>query len=221
MYYLYGVAMIRLACLCCYFIISCNAYSLAVKVYDQDKASLQRGAAVFMNYCSGCHSLSYIRYEQMAQGIGIDNKIMLKNNLIFTQASSSDPIGSALAPADAQHWFGVHPPDLSLAARQRGAAWLYQYLTGFYTDKTRPFGVNNKMMPNAAMPDVLESLKKPIHQAPEEFERTIMDLVNFLAYVAEPTKLQRVHLGTYVLLFLLLLLLPVYCLKRMYWQRIK
>ncbi|MGL4476837.1 MAG: cytochrome c1, partial [Aeromonas veronii] len=30
--------------------------------YDlSDKASLQRGAATFMNYCAGCHSTQYQR----------------------------------------------------------------------------------------------------------------------------------------------------------------
>lgn len=200
-----------------------------------DKASLQRGAALFMNYCAGCHSLAYLRYNQMAKGLGITNDALLKNNLIFTKASSVDAIHIALPADHAKQWFGMVPPDLSLVARQRGASWLFDYLMGFYTDKKRPFGVNNILVPDVAMPDVLEPLRglvkldrhnyqsllkniQPGQLAPAEFRNVIIDIVNFLVFVGEPTKSERYNLGPYVLLFLFLLLIPVYALKRMYWK---
>ena len=31
-----------------------------------DKDSLQRGAKYFVNYCMGCHSLAYMRYERLS-----------------------------------------------------------------------------------------------------------------------------------------------------------
>ncbi len=116
------------------------------------KASLQRGAKLFMNYCSGCHSLKYMHYNQMAQGLGLvtfDGRVdddLLKNNLIFTQALVNAPIEIALSPEDAKQWFGVVPPDLSLVVRERGARWLHLYLSSFYNDKSRPFGVNNRLV---------------------------------------------------------------------------
>ena len=39
--------------------------------------------------------------------------------------------------------FGISPPDLSLIVRSRGADWVYTFLTSFYRDDSRPFGVNN------------------------------------------------------------------------------
>jgi ubiquinol-cytochrome c reductase cytochrome b subunit len=33
-----------------------------------DKASLQNGAKTYMNYCMGCHSLKYARYNRVAAG---------------------------------------------------------------------------------------------------------------------------------------------------------
>ena len=36
-----------------------------------DKASLQRGAGVFVTYCQGCHEMQYMRYDALAKGIGI------------------------------------------------------------------------------------------------------------------------------------------------------
>lgn len=97
-----------------------------VPVDINDKESLQRGAKMFMNYCSGCHSLKYMRYNRMAQDLGLttfDGQIaedLLKNNLIFTQANIYDPIQIAMSPEDAKQWFGMVPPDLSLSARDRG-----------------------------------------------------------------------------------------------------
>lgn len=87
-----------------------------VPVDINDKESLQRGAKMFMNYCSGCHSLKYMRYNRMAQDLGLttfDGQIaedLLKNNLIFTQANIYDPIQIAMSPEDAKQWFGMVPP---------------------------------------------------------------------------------------------------------------
>ena len=130
-----------------------------------DKASLQRGAKLFMNYCSGCHSLKYLRYSQMAQGLGLMtfdgnlDKPLLVNNLVFTQAKTEAPIENAMPPTDSREWFGKVPPDLSLVARVRGADWLYTYLLNFYQDDSKPFKANNWLFPDVAMPNVLEPLQ--------------------------------------------------------------
>src|SRR6202167_3345912 len=103
--------------------------------------SLQRGARNFMNYCSGCHSLTYVRYNRLAQDLKIPEH-ELTANLMFTSTKPFDGINSAM-PADAADWFGKQPPDLSLIARERGVDYLYSYLKGYYVDNTRPWGVNN------------------------------------------------------------------------------
>lgn len=59
-----------------------------------DKASLQRGAKLFMGYCSGCHSLKYLRYSRMAQDLGLtEDQVMA--NLNFTGA----PVGQQVQVA--------------------------------------------------------------------------------------------------------------------------
>ena len=118
-----------------------------------DIQSLQRGARNFMNYCSGCHSLTYLRYNRMAEDLQIPEK-ELAPNLMFTSDKPFDGINSAM-PADAANWFGKQPPDLSLIARERGTDYLYSYMKGFYVDKTRLWGVNNMYLPSVAMPHVL------------------------------------------------------------------
>ncbi|MEA3132191.1 MAG: ubiquinol-cytochrome c reductase cytochrome c1 subunit, partial [Gammaproteobacteria bacterium] len=127
-----------------------------------DVESLQRGARNFMNYCSGCHSLKYVRYNRIAKDLEIPDAEL--RNLMFTSDKPFDTINSAM-PADAEGWFGKLPPDLSLMARARSVDYLYAFLKGFYVDKTRPWGTNNLILPGAAMPDVLadlQGLQKPV-----------------------------------------------------------
>src|ERR1700688_5076941 len=125
--------------------------------------SLQRGARNFMNYCSGCHSLKYERYNRMAKDLEIPEAEM-QANLMFTSDKPFDTVISSM-PADAEAWFGKQPPDLSLMARARSVDYLYGFLKGFYVDKPRPWGVNNVVLPGTSMPAVLSSLQglqKPV-----------------------------------------------------------
>lgn len=196
------------------------AHSIEVNV--QDQARLQRGARLFMNYCSGCHSLKYLRYNHMAKGLGLTgfdtqtNKNLL-SNLIFTQATMNDPIRIALPPEDAKQWFGIVPPDLSLIAREKGTKWLYSYLNSFYRDDSRPFGTNNRLVPDVAMPNILETLNHELSGG--QFDN-VQDLVTFLAYVGEPVQSVRSHMGFFVVGFLLILFLAVLGLKAVYWRKI-
>ncbi|KTC73747.1 ubiquinol-cytochrome c reductase cytochrome c1 subunit [Legionella birminghamensis] len=226
-----------------------NVKLLPVDVDVQDRPRLQRGAKMFMNYCSGCHSLKYMRYNRMAHDLGLttfDGEIdtdLLVSNLIFTRAPIYDPIRISMPAQDAQQWFGKVPPDLSLSARERGPSWLYTYLKGFYVDKTRPFGANNILIPGVAMPNVLEPLAgkmvavenkdaegnvflshlllaEPGEMTSQEFDSAVTDLVNFLVYVGEPAKLVRYRAGGVVIAFLLIFLFVVYRLKKSYWEKI-
>lgn len=222
-----------------------------------DKASLQRGAKLYVNYCQGCHSLEYMRYKDMAEGIGmVDAKgrvleKIVKNNLVLTGDLMTDSIRTALPKADAMKWFGIVPPDLTLSARVRGADWLYTYLRHFYYDPNQVWGTNNALFPKVAMPNVLLSLRGvrvPIYRdeivwvegkqkkisvidhfitlkrgtmTPLEFDDAMADLVNFLVYVSEPHRAERYRLGIAVLLFLLVLLILTYLLKKEYWKKIR
>lgn len=137
-----------------------------------DKASLQRGASLYVNYCAGCHSLQYVRYKEMAKDIGIVDKKgnvlekLVNDNLNFTSDKATDPMLVATPKADAMQWFGVAPPDLSLVARSRGTDWLYTYLKSFYNDPKRPWGVNNAVFPDVGMPHIflaLQGTQEPVY----------------------------------------------------------
>lgn len=227
----------------------------SVDIDVSDKAALQDGARTFVNYCMGCHSAKFQRYERVADDLGISHALMLEK-LAPAGAKIGDHMTIGMQPADAKTWFGAAPPDLTLVAQVRGTDWLYGYLRSFYEDPTRPWGVNNTVVPNVAMPNVLEGLqgrqrlgcREVQRRGMEEehagmpltdeacdqlvavpntgtlteaqFNEKIKNLVTFLAYSANPDKLRHQRIGTYVLLYLAVLLILAYLLKREFWKDI-
>jgi ubiquinol-cytochrome c reductase cytochrome c1 subunit len=207
-----------------------------------DRASLQRGAALFMNYCAACHSLGFQRYSRLAEDLGLTEE-QVTENLIFTGSRFGETIRTALDKDDGEAWFGKAPPDLSLVARAKlgGADWVYTFIKGFYVDETRPVGWNNTVLPNASMPNVLWELQGS-HRAvyvtdadgstrverleragdgrlgDQDFDRVARDITNFLAYVAEPAALKRSFLGVWVILFLTAFTFLAWLLKKEYWR---
>jgi ubiquinol-cytochrome c reductase cytochrome c1 subunit len=123
-----------------------------------DKKSLQRGAKLFVNYCMGCHSLQYMRYQRMGEDIGIPKEV-LEKNFMFNTDKVGELMTISMKKADAEKWFGVAPPDLSVIARARGVDWLYTYLLSFYLDNKRPVGINNLVFKDVGMPHVLWELQ--------------------------------------------------------------
>lgn len=215
-----------------------------VNIDPTNKESLQRGARTFVNYCMGCHSAKYERYNRLARDLNISEDDVM-HNLMFTGEKIGDHMDTSMDRGDAKNWFGAPPPDLTLVARVRGVDWLYTYLRAFYRDDSRPFGVNNQLFNNVGMPNVLWQLQgeqEPVYetvtdedghshkvlegielkvageQNEAEFDRTVRDLVNFLAYMGEPMKQERMALGVKVLLFLLVFFVVAYLLKKEYWK---
>ena len=183
-----------------------------------DTASLQNGAKLFMNYCSGCHAIGFMRYNRIAKDLNLSDSLVAEH-LMFAGEKPGETITTAMPKDGAAKWFGGAPPDLSLVARAKGTDWIYTYLRGFYEDDSKVFGVNNKVLENASMPDVLWSLKEGKSEA--EFDQDVRDITNFLDYVGEPAKLIRTSLGIWVLLFLGVLLVLTYLLKKEYWKDVK
>ncbi len=209
--------------------------------------SLQRGASHFVNYCMGCHSAKYVRYNRLAEDLQLSEQQVI-DNLMFVGEKLLDTMDIAMDPLDAGRWFGQVPPDLSLIARAKGTDYVFNYLKGFYLDPDRRNGTDNLFLPGASMPHVLwelQGLQKPVYEAnidangavhkvmvgfervtegllnPEEFDQFVRDLTNFLEYISEPVKLERKKLGIRVLLFLLVFFLFSYLLKQEYWKDIK
>jgi len=211
----------------------------SVQVNVEDKLSLQRGARVFVNYCVGCHSASFMRYSRL-EDLGLTEK-QIVNNLMVTGDKPVETMTAALRRDDAKAWFGVAPPDLTLVARSRGPDWLYTYLRSFYRDPSRPTGWNNTTFPNVAMPHALWQLQgqqvlkvtgkdadghpvgqlvleKPGKLTPVEYDALVKDLVNYLVYMGEPDQTKRKITGIFVLFFLAGLTVLAYYLKKEFWK---
>jgi ubiquinol-cytochrome c reductase cytochrome c1 subunit len=212
-----------------------------------NRASLQRGAANFVNYCLGCHSAKFVRWNRTAADLGLSEQQLI-DNLLVTGGRPHDTMRIAINPDDAKKWFGVVPPDLSLIARSRGPDYLYTFLRTFYADPAKPTGSNNLVLPGTAMPHVLWELQgvqeavweghvdaagnaqkhfkefklaTPGKLSPEEFDAWVRDTVNFLVYIGEPAQLQRRALGFPVIAFLVLFTILAWALKKEYWKDVK
>ena len=211
-----------------------------------DKASLQRGAQLFMNYCLGCHSMQYQRYNRTFRDLEIPEELG-SENLQFTGERVGDLITNAMTAEDAGTWFGTAAPDLTLVARVRGADWIYTYLRSFYVDESRPFGVNNTVFPAVGMPHVLQELQGVPRKTTEErmidgemqavdvgikadgsglmseaeYDQAALDLTNFMVYTGEPMMLQQQRIGWYVFGFLLVFLVFAVLLKREFFKDVK
>jgi ubiquinol-cytochrome c reductase cytochrome c1 subunit len=207
-----------------------------------DKASLQRGAGLFMNYCAGCHSLSMHRYSRIAEDLDLRPELV-EQYLIAGDAKIGENIVTGIGAEDGNAWFGKAAPDLSLVARAKagGADWVYTYLKSFYIDEERPIGWNNTLFPGVSMPNVLwelQGIQRPVYEQgadgmphvtklelaspgrvdAREFDRTARDISAFLQYVAEPAALKRESLGVWVVLFLAFFTFIAYLLKVEYWR---
>ncbi|WP_279143789.1 cytochrome c1 [Photobacterium phosphoreum] len=209
-----------------------------------DKASLQRGAQLFANYCAGCHSTQYQRYERVATDLGIPRELMQQHLMFDPNAKIGDLMTNSMSEQYAATSFGAPTPDLTMVARVRGTDWLYTYLRSFYADPSRPFGVNNTLFPSVGMPHVLEELQgvpRKIYETqmidgsptqvlmgiesdgsgelnPQQYDNAVRDIVNFLDYSAEPMKLERQRLGLWVIGFIAIFLVLTVLLKKEYWR---
>jgi ubiquinol-cytochrome c reductase cytochrome c1 subunit len=138
-----------------------------------NQASLQRGAKYFVNYCQGCHSLQYERYNRMGRDLGLSDDEVKKNLMFNPDAKVGETMKIGMPQKDAKKWFGAAPPDLSVIARSRGSDYVYTYLRTFYLDPKRPWGVNNAAFPAVGMPHVLWELQgwqEPVYKAAGEGE---------------------------------------------------
>jgi ubiquinol-cytochrome c reductase cytochrome c1 subunit len=213
------------------------------KVDLRDQESLQRGARHFVDYCMGCHSLQYHRYNRMAQDLGIDESD-LRADYINDGGRPGDLMEISMRPEDGEQWFGTAIPDLTLATRWRTPDWVYTYLKSFYLDPSRPYGVNNAVFADVGMPHVLAGLQgvqkavyreskhgdeehgvlkgveliEPGTMSPDEYDTMVRDLTAFLTYMGDPVYLERRDLGVKVLLFLGVLFVFAYALKKEYWK---
>jgi ubiquinol-cytochrome c reductase cytochrome c1 subunit len=215
---------------------------------EQDNAaSLRRGARNFMNYCSGCHSAKYVRFNTIGKALDLSEEQLI-DNLMFNAEKTFETIQAAMPAEDAAVWYGKAPPDLSLMARAKGADYVYNFMKGFYLAEGSPTGVDNVVLPGTSMPHVLWELQGyqaalfETHESEdgsvtktfagfeqlsagsmdaEAYDDFVRDTVNFLAYIAEPIRSDRRKLGVWVLMFLIFFYILAAQLKKAIWKDVK
>jgi len=204
-----------------------------------NKASLQRGAKYYVNYCSGWHSLKYMRMSTLAEDLDIDEAIFSKN-LLFNNKKIGETMTISMNEKDAIEWFNAVPPDLSLTARSKGADYIYSKLNTYYEDDLTATGYNNIALPKTSMPNVLANLQGeqkvivdsnnyPIglekisngSLSDVEYNQLTNDITNFLVYVSEPAKLKRYSIGFWVLMFIFIFTIIAYFTKKEFWKDVK
>lgn len=210
----------------------------------RSKSSLQKGAKTFMNYCMGCHSMEYQRYNRVAKDLELTEEEMMES-LVLTDAKFVDTMTNTMTDEQGEQWFGKAPPDLTVIAKARGVDWLYNFLINYYVDPSRPSGWNNLTFPNTSMPHVLWELQgvrtanfethtdengeehkefvgfETIEEGQlgeQEYKDLVRDLVNFLDYSSEPAQLIRMAYAPWVLLFVALFTFLAYLLKVNYFR---
>lgn len=216
-----------------------------------NQASLQNGAKLFVNYCLGCHSAAFMRYNRLTD-IGLTEQ-EIKDNLLFATDKVGETMVAAIDPKQAKDWFGGNPPDLTVIARSRaskegsGADYLYTFLRTFYRDETKATGWNNLVFPSVGMPHVLWELQgerraiiedvevdgqntqvfkgwETISQGTmgaQEYDQAVGDLVNFLQWMGEPAQNTRIRVGVGVLIFLSIFILIAWRLNAAFWKDVK
>lgn len=219
----------------------------AADIRPDNIASLQRGARNFMNYCSGCHSAQYVRFNTIGKHLELSEDDLIEN-LMFNADKSYETIKAAMPAATAARWYGKAPPDLSLMARARGADYVYTFLKSFYVEEGSPTGVDNLVLAGTSMPHVLWELQgyqaadfsyhenedgsvtttfegfeqvSPGLLDAEEYDEFVRDTVNFLVYIAEPIRSDRRKLGVWVLMFLIFFFILAAQLKKQIWKDVK
>ena len=228
---------------------SSGAHLYEAPIDINDKESLKRGAQAFGDYCYSCHAASFMRFNRIAKDLEMEEQ-EVRDMLIHTRGKKGNPtkIGDlmkvSMTDDYAKNAFGTAVPDLSLAARARGADWIYTYLRSFYVDESRPTGFNNAVFPDVGMPHVLwslQGLQEPVYKtvvhgdveveelshmesiqagklSRVEYDMFLGDLTNFMVYMAEPIQLERRSMGWKVLLFLIVFFGFAYALKKEYWK---
>jgi ubiquinol-cytochrome c reductase cytochrome c1 subunit len=205
-----------------------------------DVNSLQRGARNYMNYCAGCHSAKYVRFNNIADDLELTDELMIEN-LMFNAEQTYETIQTNMSADDSARWFGRTPPDMSLMARAKTTDYIYNFLKSFYVDPDSPTGVDNQVLAGTSMPHVLwelQGLQKRIFSedengtlvfehfepltsgsmSPGEFNSFVRDTVNFLEFISEPVRSTRRALGVWVLIFLSIFLVVASLLKKQIWK---
>ena len=211
-----------------------------------DRAAAQRGFQVYKEVCSTCHALSLLYYRNLtalgftedevkaiAAGYKVQDGPNDQGEMFERPARPSDPFVKPFANEKAARASnnGAYPPDLSLItkAREGGPDYVYSILNG-YGDMPQGFKLSEGMNYNKyfaagehqiAMPQPLQPNQVTYADGtPSTLPQEAHDVVTFLAWASEPELEARHRIGLESMIFLVLLTVLLYAVKRKVWASI-
>ncbi len=192
----------------------------ALKMVDIDNSeqARQRGAEIVVSTCMMCHSLKYIKFSDLSQ-IGMTEeqiKYLLEDQDIDDRMMSLTPIEVR------KESYGKVPPDLALMAiaRKKGPQHIYTLLTDYYYKDAEQEETDNHLFPGIKMPDALAYADAESDEERAEIETQAADVASFLVWAADPNAESRRAIGTYVIIYLIILTALLYLLKRRVWSKV-
>ncbi|MGB0624962.1 MAG: cytochrome c1 [Alphaproteobacteria bacterium] len=209
-----------------------------------DRASAQRGLQVYLEVCSGCHSLKHVAYRNLvdlgfteaeikviASGFDVTDGPNEEGEMFERAAIPSDRFVSPFPNEEAAKAAnnGANPPDLTLQVKAHpgGADYLHALLTG-YADPPVGTEVPAGLNYNTYYAGNFIAMAQPLYEdgieyadgTPATVDQMAADVVNFLQWAAEPEMEQRKKTGFKVVIFLIILSAILYAGKRKMWANV-
>ena len=210
--------------------------------YDHDAAL--RGFEVYRQVCASCHSLDLFAFRNLAalgateaeiKGVAAEYEVPAEPNddgeVLPRPALPADafpapfPNDKAAAAANG----GAYPPDLSLMLKARATLddHVADILTG-YMDPPEGCNIPEDKYYNAYFPGYAIGMAPPLQEGlveyndgtPATIEQMTLDVTQFLAFVAEPKLEERKQMGVKVVVFLIILTIMLYFVKRQVWRNV-
>ena len=185
---------------------------------DSSNEARQRGAEIVISTCMMCHSLKYIKFADLKQ-IGMTEEQII--NLLEDQ-DIDDRMMSVTPIEVRKESYGKVPPDLSVMAiaRKKGPQHIHTLLTGYFYKDGDQEETDNHLFPGIKMPDALAYADAESEEDRAEVEAQSSDVVSFMVWAADPNAESRRTIGTYVIIYLIILTALLYMLKRRIWSKI-
>lgn len=216
-----------------------------------DLPALQNGAKLFVNYCLNCHSAAFMRFNRLQdiglteQQIK-DNLLVGTDRVGDVMRAAINPLEAKEWFGGNPPDLTLIARSRSSHAGT-GADYLYTYMRTFYRDPEKATGWNNLAFPSVGMPHVLWELQgerepqfdtvkehghdvkvfkgwkqvTPGTMTPQQYDQAMGDLVGFLQWMAEPAQKDRVRVGVWVMIFLVLFTVVAWRLNAAFWKDVK
>ena len=214
-----------------------------------DRASLQRGYQVYKEVCASCHSMKQLSYRNLGEQGGpefteaevkaiasqyeVSDGPNAEGEMFTRKGKPSDKFKSPYSNENASRAAngGAYPPDMSVLVKARpgGADYIYSLLMGYEEKVPDNIKLEEGVYYNKYMPGNKIRMAKPLSEGSVSYsdgtkatqDQLSKDVVTFLTWAAEPHLEARKKLGFKSVIFLLILTILVYLVKKKIWLRVE